>query len=128
MSPTRIVVAGALGITLVWVAYVLMGWQWASVVAAALGYEAWTIANRYEHDTISDIVRDFSRKQLLTPWLFGFAFGVGVATGYISDIYVAIALAVLQGHFFFTLNEKREEAIKQEAKAEVRADIAQGNG
>jgi hypothetical protein len=114
-----------MGAALVWAAIFLMGWQWGLAATFMLAYEGWTIINANHYDTISDIIRDFSRRQLLTPWVFGFAFGIGIATGYISNPYVIAALGLLQGHFFFTLNEKREEAIKEEAKVEVRQEQAE---
>jgi len=119
---TRGVVGAVIGLALVWAVIFLTGWQWGLALASLLVYEGWTVANTSKYDTISDIVRDFSRKQLLTPWMFGFAFGIGITTGYIHDPYVIAGLALLQGHWFFTLNEKREEAIKQEVKAEIKEE------
>jgi hypothetical protein len=117
---TRNIVATILGLGIVWAAFFLLGPWWGAACTLALLLEAWALANTGEHDTISDIIREFARKQLLTPWLFGFAFGIGIATDYIHDRYVIAALALLQGHFFFTLNEKREEAIMEETREEVR--------
>lgn len=122
---TRGVVTAVIGIALIWAFFVLLPSQYAIAASVLLLYEGWTIANTNKYDTISDIIRDFSRKQLLTPWMFGFAFGIGIATGYILDPYVIAGLALLQGHWFFTLNEKREEAIKEEVKAEIKEERAE---
>jgi hypothetical protein len=102
---TRDVVGAIMGMGLVWAAFFLTGLRWGLALAALLVYEGWTLANRTPHDTISEIIRAFARRQLLVPWLFGVSFGIGVATGYIHDPYVIAALALLQGHFFFTLDE-----------------------
>lgn len=122
MNLTRNIVAGLFGVALVWATFFLAGWQWGLAAIVLLALEGWALANPYDHDTISDIIRVFSRKQLLTPWLFGFAFGATVASGAIDNTYVIAALSILQGHFFFTLNERREEAIKQEVKAEIKEE------
>ena len=119
---TSLVVAVAMGIGLVWAVTALAGWQWGAATFVGLVYEGWAISNASKHDTISDIIRAFARKQLLTPWLFGFAFGIALATDAITNPYVIASLAVLQGHFFFTLDEKQEEAIKQEAKEEIKEE------
>lgn len=115
---TSLVVALAIGGSLVWATTVLAGWRWGAAAFAALLYEGWALVSADKYDTISDIIRAFSRKQLLTPWLFGFAFGIAIATGTITDPYIVASLAVLQGHFFFTLDEKREQAIKAEIREE----------
>lgn len=118
---TRNVVGAAIGVGLVWAIVLLAGWQWGVAAFVALIFEGWALSNAGAHDTISDIIRAFSRKQLLTPWLFGFAFGIAIASDTVTNPYVIASLALLQGHFFFTLNEQREEAIKQEVKEEIAA-------
>jgi hypothetical protein len=104
---TRGVVGGVIGAGIVWLAFNRMGPWWGAGATLALLYEGWTLANGTAADTISEIIRWFSRKQLLIPWLFGFATGVGIATMYVSDPYVLGALLLLQGHWFFTLDENR---------------------
>jgi hypothetical protein len=104
---TRNVVGGVIGVGIVWAVFALTGWRWGAALTALLAYEGWTLANAGRDDTISEIVRTFSRRQLLVPFLFGAGYGVALATGYIADVYVAAAVGVLMGHFFFTFDEDR---------------------
>lgn len=102
---TRGVVGGILGGGLVWSVIYLTGWRWGLALTVLLAYEGWTLANDQPRDTISEIVRDFSRRQLLVPFLFGLAYGVGLATGFLRDPYVAGGIGLVLGHFFFTFDE-----------------------
>jgi len=104
---TRGVVGATIGLALVWTVFYLTGVWWGAALAVLLVYEGWTLINRNPQDTISEIVRAFARRQLLLPWLSGLATGVGVATGYVSNPYVIVGIALLQGHFFFTLDEDK---------------------
>lgn len=122
MNLTRNVVAGLIGVGLVWTFFYLLPIQFAIAATALLAFEGWTVANANEYDTISDILRTLARKQLLLPWAFGFTFGVGIAEDYITNIYVVAILALIQGHWFFTFDEQRVEAIKQEVKAEIKEE------
>ncbi len=104
---TRELVGAVIGAGLIWMVFYLTGWYWGIALTGLLAYEGWTLANREPGDTISEIVRMFARRQLLIPWLFGASFGIGVASGFLHDPYIIAALALLQGHFFFTLDEQK---------------------
>ncbi len=104
---TRDVVGAVIGAGLVWASFYLTDWKWGLALTALLAYEGWTLANGEPRDTISEIVRAFARRQLLIPWLFGFAFGIGITSGFMRDPYLIAAFAMLQGHFFFTLDENK---------------------
>lgn len=99
---TRLLVGAIMSSGFVWLVFNRMSLWWALAVTFVMAYEAWTIANNYVEDTISEIVRYFSRRQLLVPWLFGFTYGAAIFTGKLTDIVVIAALGVLQGHFFFS--------------------------
>lgn len=103
---TRSFVGLSIGAGIVWLAFNRMGPWWGLAATVALIFEGWLLINGYANDTISEIIRLFSRLQPLIPWMFGFATGVGISSGYISDPYVIVSLGMLQGHFFFFLDER----------------------
>lgn len=87
------------------VAVALYAWWvlplWAlALVLLYLVYEGYTLVNPYCADTLSESVWRLSKRPLV-PWLFGVAYGMGLASGVIADPYLASALCFLQGHFFF---------------------------
>jgi len=99
-SPTQKVVLGIMGAAILVMAWSLLPIWWAIGVTAILAYEGWTLINKYENDTISEILWGLSTRPIV-PWLFGVATGWALATGYVSDPWLILALGFLQGHFWF---------------------------
>lgn len=81
----------------------------ASLFTGILAFETWTIGNRREGDTISEVVWEITDQRPLLP------FAVGIGTGFLlrvppagltaeelaAFILVVLAWGVLCGHFFF---------------------------
>lgn len=103
-SPTYLVVGGAIGAALIAVAWFIIGWPWFLVAVAALLYEGWTLINKYPGDTISEIIWKFAERPMI-PFLFGAAFGWGITSGFLGNLWLVAALAFLMGHFFFQRHE-----------------------
>ena len=99
-SPTQKVVLGIMGATLIAVIWILLPW-WAAIPLTLITcYEAWTLVNEYEGDTISEILWGLSSRPIV-PWLFGVATGWAITAGYFNNPWVAVSVGFLQGHFWF---------------------------
>lgn len=97
---TTLFVAAAMAIGGAVALYYSLPMQW-MLVAAVFGlYEAWTIANKHPHDTISEAVWRLTKGMPLIPYAFG------IFTGWLIGIdglsFVSVAYGVLMGHFFFS--------------------------
>jgi hypothetical protein len=99
-SPTRYVVSGAIAIGLLVAAYVVFGPIWGLVVIGAGIYEAWTLVNRWPHDTISEIVWELAERPLV-PFMFGIVTGWMFTTGIFSNPFATLSWGFLMGHFFW---------------------------
>lgn len=104
-SPTQLVVGGVIGAALVAAAWYIVGWPWFLAVAALLAYEGWTLVNRFPNDTISEIIWGFARRPMV-PFMFGAAFGWGLTSGFLGNLWLVAALGFLMGHFFFQRHEE----------------------
>lgn len=105
-SPTQMVVGGVIGLALCTVAWFIVGWPYFLIVLALLGYEGWTLVNRFPGDTISEIIWQFARRPMV-PFMFGAAFGWGIASGFLGNLWLVAALGFLMGHFFFQKHEDK---------------------
>jgi hypothetical protein len=99
-SPTQKVVLGIMGLALVIMAFKLAGPLWGLGLTVILAYEGWTLMNDYKNDTISEILWGLSTRPIV-PWLFGVATGWALTSGFVSDVWLVLALGFLQGHFWF---------------------------
>lgn len=103
-GPTKFVVGGLIGAALAVAMFALVGWKWGLFCTALLVYEAWTFFNKYENDTISEILWFFVKRPLV-PLLFGLAAGWGIESGFIpvtkDGVWTTFAIGFLYGHFFF---------------------------
>jgi hypothetical protein len=95
-----VIVGLTVGAGILGYAWAVLPYRYFFVVCLYLAYEGWTLINRYAQDTLSESVWRLSKRPLV-PWLFGVAYGWALASGVITDVYLASALAFLQGHFFF---------------------------
>ncbi len=110
-SPTQKVVLGAMGLIILVVAWALTPWWAASIITIILAYEAWTLVNQYENDTISEILWGLSKRPIV-PWLFGVGTGWLIESNVLFDgaepdpttkraLWLMLSLGFLQGHFWF---------------------------
>jgi len=103
-SPSWYVVGGLLGVALVAFFWFVLTPAWAVAATLLLGYECWTFANRYKHDTLSEIVWVLVRRPLV-PFMLGAGCAALISHGVIrptvEGLYVALAVGVLMGHFVF---------------------------
>lgn len=103
-SPTWIVVGGVIGSTLIAFIWVVLNPAWAVAASVLLAYEGWTLKNKYEHDTISEVMWVLARRPMV-PFIFGAGVTAlichGVIVPTINGLYVAVAVGFLMGHFFF---------------------------
>jgi len=106
-SPTIYVVCGTIGLGLIAVIFSILNWKWALVALAYLLYEGWTLVNKYENDTISEIIWLLSKRPMV-PWLFGLATGWALGADKISNVYLIAGLFFLQGHFFFQRQDRHD--------------------
>lgn len=106
MNLSRAVVSAIIAAGILFLAWSRLPLGWAALVTVLLAFEVWTFANAVPRDTLSESTRWLSRRQLLVPWLFGAATGIGLGTSYLVDPYVIAALLMLQGHLFFTLDDR----------------------
>jgi tellurite resistance protein TehA-like permease len=69
---------------------------WGILIAliGLLGLEAWTLLNKEDNDTISEVIQNKSRDWLMIPFGFGF----------------------LMGHWFWNLDARRNHARKRVRK------------
>lgn len=101
---TNIVVGSLIGLVLMYVAFAVTGWQWGLFLTALLLYEGWALVNGYPNDTLSESVWRFAKRPMV-PWLFGLGTGWGMATGFLHDPLIVLAVGFLSGHFFFQKHE-----------------------
>lgn len=99
-SPTQKVVLGIIGVAILGAAWHFLPWWGLAIAVILLTYEAWTLVNEYEGDTISEILWGLSGRPIV-PWLFGLATGWAIEAGYLDNPWVALSLGFLQGHFWF---------------------------
>jgi hypothetical protein len=104
LSPTWYVVGGLIGVGLGFVAFKLAGLGWAAALIALLVYEGWTLVNKYQNDTISEIIWVFAQRPMV-PFIFGAGFVAAIAHGLfpitLAGMYLTAAFGFLMGHFFF---------------------------
>ncbi len=103
-SPTWLVVGGVIGAALIAFLWLVLSPWWAIGASILLAYEGWTLKNKYEHDTISEVVWVLAKRPMV-PFIFGAGVVAlichGVIQPTVSGLYVAIAVGFLMGHFFF---------------------------
>jgi hypothetical protein len=110
-GPTKIVVGGAIGAGLVAAIFALLGWKYGAVAAAFLAYESWTFRNRYDKDTISEVMWVLATRPLI-PVIFGAAIGWAITAGVIpatvEGVWIGVAIGFLCGHFFWQAQDVYE--------------------
>jgi hypothetical protein len=103
-SPTWKVVPALIGVGLLVFMWLILDWRWFVGLSLLLSYEAWTLVNRYAHDTISEVVWQLVKRPLV-PFLMGGGCVALVSHGIIrptmEGLYTALAVGVLAGHFVF---------------------------
>jgi len=103
-GPTKIVVGGVIGVSLVAATFALVGLKWGLFCMGLLIYEGWTFFNKYKNDTISEVIWVLTTRPLV-PMLFGLGMGWAISTNYIpisrEGIWTAFSIGILYGHFFF---------------------------
>lgn len=119
---TDIVVGVVVGTPLMYLAFLLTGWKWGTLLTALLAYESWTILNRIKNDTISESLWRLSERPFI-PWLFGVATGFGIASGVVSNSWLVLSVGFLGGHFFFQRHEAKEEKTRRRRRRKARAKL-----
>ena len=99
-GPTRVVVASAIGLSLLAFAYYVLGPWAAGLVLLVMLYEGWTLVNRYPNDTISEIMWELAARPMV-PFVFGILSGWALGHGAVVNAYAIAAWFFLMGHFFF---------------------------
>lgn len=102
-GPTKYVVGGLAAAVIGIGAFWLTGPLWGAACALLALYEAYTLINSHPHDTISELVWEYSKRPIFVM-LFCIIIGYAIGTGYLGESLVVMRawwLGVLGGHFWF---------------------------
>lgn len=99
-SPTKYVVGLCISAPMIYFTFALTDLRWGMILTSLLAYEAWTLVNPFPEDTISEIIWEYAKRPMI-PCIFGFALGIMLTSGYLSNVYMTCIVGFLYGHFFF---------------------------
>ncbi len=99
-GPTKYVVLGLATLAGIALAYSLGGPLVGTLLSVILIYEGWTLRNKYESDTISEVLWALAERPLV-PWVAGLATAWAIESGVLVDPWAVLVVGFLQGHFWF---------------------------
>lgn len=106
-KPTLIFVGCLISLALFSFIYTIVPIERFVAYAVILGFEAWTLVNKREEDTISEAIWELSSYPLV-PWLFGAFTVYGMYMVHPHPAESAAWLGV-QGHFFWQAHKNAKE-------------------
>lgn len=116
---TKLLVGGVIGLGILAYIWIAPLWLWLKVLFTILAlYEAWTVANKDDEDTISEAVAYLAGISHLVPLLFGAVYGYCLGAGILTDPIVSGAIGGLLCHFFFSMKQKQTEAVVEAIRQE----------
>lgn len=109
---TRLIVSAVIGAGIIFYLWVVPLPLWIRIgCTILLIYEAITLTNKEEGDTLTEGLEYLAGVSHLVPFLFGIVFGYLIGKGILIDPLVIGGIFFLMGHFFFSQRTKLVKAI-----------------